>query len=257
MNGRDGWRLATGTLTRIPVTPPSTVDRTVAGVAMTLAPLAVVPLGLLVGLVGYGAEAAGVPALARGLLMVGALAWATRLLHLDGLSDTVDGLTASTDPQRSLEVMRSGTAGPAGVVALVVSLGIQATVFGILSATAAGAVLAGLAVVLSRVSLTLLCAHGVRAARPGGLGAAVAGSVPVVVALVTWAAVSAVFLVVASLLGTTTPGASYAVRLAPLVLVVVVGFWGRLAARRLGGITGDVLGATVECSLTVLLLCLV
>ena len=52
---RDAWRLAVGTLTAVPVRPPALVDRRRAGLAMVLAPLAVVPLGLLVAVIGYGA----------------------------------------------------------------------------------------------------------------------------------------------------------------------------------------------------------
>ncbi|MEZ5159525.1 MAG: hypothetical protein R2709_01430 [Marmoricola sp.] len=39
----DAWRLAVGTLTAVPVRPPMTVDRRRAGLAMLLAPLAVLP----------------------------------------------------------------------------------------------------------------------------------------------------------------------------------------------------------------------
>ena len=38
---RDAWLLAAGTLTAVRVPPPSRVDRSVAGLAMVLAPLAV------------------------------------------------------------------------------------------------------------------------------------------------------------------------------------------------------------------------
>ena len=46
MTVRDACLLATGTLTAVRVPPPSRVDRQVAGLAMVLAPLAVLPLGL-------------------------------------------------------------------------------------------------------------------------------------------------------------------------------------------------------------------
>src|SRR5699024_5792392 len=98
-----------------PVRPPAVLDRATAGVAMTLAPLTALPLAAGVAGLVWLASQGYLPALVAGLLSVGLLAWATRLLHLDGLSDTVDGLTASTDRARSLAVMRSGTAGPAGV----------------------------------------------------------------------------------------------------------------------------------------------
>ena len=47
----DAWRLALGTLTAIPVAPPALVDRRRAGMAMVLAPLAVLPLAVAVTLV--------------------------------------------------------------------------------------------------------------------------------------------------------------------------------------------------------------
>ena len=58
------------------------------------------------------------PTLVTGVLAVAVLALGSRALHLDGLSDTVDGLTASYDRERSLAVMRTGTSGPAGTAAL-------------------------------------------------------------------------------------------------------------------------------------------
>ena len=94
---------------------------------MVLAPLAALPLGLAVGLVVWSGGLLGLPTLAIGLLAVGVLAMGSRAFHVDGLADTADGLTASYDRERSLAVMKSGAAGPAGVAAVVVVLGLQAT----------------------------------------------------------------------------------------------------------------------------------
>ena len=107
---------------------------------MVLAPLAVVPLGVLVALVLWGGRELGLNPLAVGLLGVGALALGSRAFHLDGLADTADALTASYDRERSLEVMKSGAAGPAGVAALVVVLGVQAVALGVLIASGIGLV---------------------------------------------------------------------------------------------------------------------
>ena len=74
--------MAVGTLTVLRVPPPRRVDPQVAGRAMLLAPLAVLPLGAAVtGLLLVTAET-GVPPLARGLLAVALLALGTRALHL-------------------------------------------------------------------------------------------------------------------------------------------------------------------------------
>lgn len=247
---RDGWRLAVGTLTRVPVRPPQVVDSRSAGAAMLLAPLAALPLAAGVALlVWVGGQGLFTP-LAVGLLAIGFLAWATRMLHLDGLSDTVDGLTASLDRDRALQVMRSGTAGPSGVVALIVVIGTQAVSFAALSGHEFGPLLAAACVVASRCALAVACTRGVPAARSEGLGAAVAGSVPPLAAgLLALAGAGIVWC--AALL----PGFDLAGLLAPLLAGLVLAGALVLARRRLGGITGDVLGACVELTLAVLLLC--
>ena len=126
---RDGWRLAIGTLTALPVPPPSAVDARTARIAVLLAPLAAAPLGLAVGAVLWLAGRFDVAPLAAGLLAVGVLALGSRAFHIDGLADTADGLTASYDRERSLSVMKSGAVGPAGAAALIVVLGLQAVGF--------------------------------------------------------------------------------------------------------------------------------
>src|SRR6185312_6942195 len=145
--------------------------------AMLLAPGAVLPLGILVGLLGWLGERAGLNLLAVGVLAVGALAAGSRAIHWDGLSDTADGLTASYDAERSLAVMKSGTSGPAGVVATVVVAGVQAASLATLFQTPRGCVLAGVLVCASRVALAITCLRGVPAARPDGLGLPHAGTV--------------------------------------------------------------------------------
>lgn len=249
MSRLDGWRLSVGTLTRIPVRPPQEIDRGTAAAAMLLAPLTAVPAAVGVALLVWAGREGVVPALAVGLVAVGLLAWVTRLLHLDGLSDTVDGLTASMDRDRSLEVMRSGTAGPAGVVALIVVVGSQAVGFAALTAHNAGPLLAAACVVASRSALPVACARGIPAARPDGLGAMVAGAVRPAAAALCWVLASApVWL--AGLL----PGFEVGALLAPVLALLALACCLRIAVRRLGGITGDVLGAGVEVTLAVLLL---
>src|SRR5690349_20712756 len=111
---RNALRLAIGTLTALPIAPPSVVDARTARIAVLLAPLAVAPLGLAVGAVLWLAGRFDVAPAAAGLLAVGVLVLGTRAFHIDGLADTADGLTASYDRERSLAVMKSGSVGPAG-----------------------------------------------------------------------------------------------------------------------------------------------
>ncbi len=137
-------------------------------------------------MIGWAGERLGLNLLAVAVLAVGALAAGSRAIHWDGLSDTADGLTASYDAERSLAVMKSGTSGPAGVVATVVVAGVQAAALSSLFTTWRGAVLAGVLVCVSRVALTITCLRDVPAARPDGLGRPHTGTVTPFAAVVVW-----------------------------------------------------------------------
>jgi len=244
------WRLAVGTLTVIPVRPPDVVDRTVAGRAMALAPLAALPLALVASGLGWLAGRTGWPPLLAGLVVVAALAVGTRALHLDGLADTVDGLGSGQERDRALEIMRRGDVGPMGVVALLLVLGGQASAMSALTTDVGSAGLLVALIVGSRSALTIGCRAGVPAARPGGLGSAVAGSVTIPVLIISWALTGAVVVLLAG-----PADVAWWIGLLATVLGAAVAYGVvRLAVRRLGGITGDVLGAAVELTLLTMLL---
>jgi adenosylcobinamide-GDP ribazoletransferase len=245
---RDPIRLAVGTLTVLPVGAISRIDSRVAGTAMLLAPLAVLPLALVASAVGGLARLAGVPPLVCGLLVVAALALGTRALHLDGLADTVDGLGSGWDRDRALTVMRRGDVGPMGVTALILMLGVQGVAMGQLAGTGRGLAALAALICCSRASLSLVCRAGVPAARADGLGAGVAGSVPGWAAAATWVVVTAALALLATFRG--QPWWSGVAAAAAVVVVVTILV--RRCVRRFGGVTGDVMGAAVELSLTVL-----
>ncbi len=212
---------------------------------MALAPLVGLVPGAAAAAVAWLATRAGAGALLAAALAIAALALATRGLHLDGLADTADGFSAGYDRDRVLEVMRRGDTGPAGAAALVLVLLVQ--VAALAQALAGfGALAVLVAAVAGRAALPAACARGVPAARPEGLGSLVAGAVPrlglatslaLTLAVVTGALVGAGQDLPAALL----TGAGL-VALAVAVAAIVV----LRAVRRLGGVTGDVLGACVE-----------
>ena len=251
-------RLAFGTLTVLPVRAP-VVDRRTAGRAMVLAPLVgLVLAGLALAAAGaVRATSEGAPLLAA-VVAVAALALLTRGMHLDGLADTVDGLGSGRPAEGALEVMRKGDVGPFGVVALVLALLLQVAAVDRLLDEPDGALLVTVCLVLSRLALPALCSVGVPAARPGGLGATVAGTVTRG-ALALSVGLAAVLVVLAAALVVVTTDATgagpsvghlAAVVVAPSVVTALLGVH---CVRRLGGITGDVLGAGVETTLTVAL----
>jgi adenosylcobinamide-GDP ribazoletransferase len=252
----DSLRLAIGTLTRVPVPAPRTVDRRVAGRAMLLAPLVGLLLAVVIGVpTQVLVNVTPVGGLLGAVLAVAALAWLTRALHLDGLADTADALGSGRPAADALEIARRSDIGPFGVVTVVLVVLVQVAALADLLERGAGAGSLVIAVVTARLALTLACMRGIPAARPDGLGALVAGSVPRAGGLIV--ALAWVALAVASVgrehglaEGIATGGAVLGGLLAAAAVV-------HLARRRLGGITGDVLGATAEITAAVVLVILV
>lgn len=230
-----GLRLALTTFSVAPVRGPEVVDRAAAGWAMRLAPAVGALIGLALAAVLYLLRQADAPVLVSGVILTGLATLLTRGFHLDGLADTVDALGSYRSRQEALRIMKSPEVGPFGVVAIVLVLLIQATTLGELGfAEVVGAFAAG------RLCATIACFKGVRAARPEGLGALVAGTVGPVAVVVNaaWIAVIAGVVPV-------------------LAVIVMAAVLVPHALRRLGGITGDVLGFLIEAGTAVALLALV
>ncbi|MBW3084761.1 Adenosylcobinamide-GDP ribazoletransferase [Austwickia sp. TVS 96-490-7B] len=247
---RDGFALAAGTLTILPTPAPTAVNTRVAGLAMIVGPLVMAPVALVACLIGHLVAAAGAPPLAAGLVTIGMLLIGTRAIHADGLADTVDGLGASWDRERALDVMRRGDVGPMGAVALVVVTMLQAVCMGAILENPHGWVWAAVLVAASRSALATGTRRGVPAARPEGLGEAVAGAVSWLRWGVTWLVTAAVVVASGWAVGQSPVIAGVAVLSAAVAVEVFLAF----VVRRLGGITGDVLGALVETAATVSLL---
>ena len=245
----DAIRLSVGTLTAIPVPPPRRVDRRVAGWAMAIAPLAVLPLALGVLAVSALGALVGAPALVVAAVALIMLVLGTRAMHLDGLADTADGLSAGADRQRALDVMRRSDIGPSGVAAVTLVLLLDVAALTTLLATWAGGALAGVAVLSSRSLLAWACVRGVPSARSDGLGATVAGTVGAPALVASTAAMAACSAAVATLAGLAWWAGPVVLAAALVTGSVVV----RRAVRRIGGVTGDVLGAVVETGLAVAL----
>jgi adenosylcobinamide-GDP ribazoletransferase len=245
----DAARMAAGTLTTVPVPAPRVIDRHVAGRAMLLAPLAAVPLAAAGGLVVWAGHAAGLPAFAVAAVALGVVALGSRGLHLDGLADTADGLGASYDRAKALEIMRRGDSGPTGVATLVFVLLVQVGALGGAIGAGHGVAAVAVAVLAGRCTLSASCARGVPSARPEGLGATVAGSVPRTAALAVGIAAAAVVALAPGLPWWQGP-------LAVLLGYAAAGVLLWRCANRLGGVTGDVLGAAVEVGVAAALLAL-
>ncbi|WP_374969456.1 adenosylcobinamide-GDP ribazoletransferase [Terrabacter sp. BE26] len=253
---RDAWRFALGTLTALRVRPPLRVDRSVVGRAMVLAPATTLPVALAWAGLGLAVHAGLLPAPVAAVLALLVAALTSRALHLDGLADLADGLTAGYDRGRSLEVMRRGDTGPAGAAAIVLVLLLDAACLALLLGDPGGTALAVVALAASRLGCAVCARDGIPPARPEGLGEAVAGTVSRARLVATVSAVAGLA-AVAGVVGARLsgpghhPSAAAAAWAAGEVLVAAGAALAtrRHAVRRLGGVTGDVVGAAVEVAL--------
>jgi len=197
---------------------------------------------------------AGLPASVAAILAIGAMVWLTGAMHEDGLADYTDGCGGTTR-ERRLEIMRDSRIGSYGVLALLLVTGMRIASLAELARinpwAAAGALAA--AASLSRAGMgTAMAVMG--PARPDGLGRA-AGRASLAAAGWGWALAAAVFAPL--VLAGTFP--VFAAIVAILACAGTQFLLGRSAARRLGGQTGDVLGAMQqagECATLLALLVL-
>jgi adenosylcobinamide-GDP ribazoletransferase len=250
----DGLRFAFGTLTVIPVRV-TRWDREAARGGMLCAPLA----GLAVGAVAAGLGlallflGAGAPLAAVATVAVPAVL--TRGLHLDGLADTADGLGSGKPAEDALRIMKQSDIGPFGVITLVLVLLAQVAALAQAydASWARGACAAVVSAAVARLALTLTARTGVPAARPEGLGAAVAGVVPVRGAVVAAAAVTVAAAAAGALLG---PYGVIRTVLAVVLALAAAEALLRHCTRRFGGVTGDVFGGLAETAATTALVVL-
>ncbi len=216
-------------LTRIPVRLSSVTD---ADLRRSCAWFPAV--GLVVALSGVLTRYALAAPVGRGAATVAAVAVMvviTGAFHEDGLADSADGLWGGHTPERRVEIMRDSRIGTYGSAALVLSLLLRVALLAPLPLDAfAGAVVTGH--VLGRAGGVLL-AGLLPPVADQGLGAKVIG----VSGPTTWIAVGLQAVAAAG----WAVGASLWLPLACAVAAVLV--VARLAHRKLGGLTGDLLGA--------------
>lgn len=197
-------------------------------------------LGTAVGALWWGAQALWPPLLAAVVVVAVDLA-VTGMLHLDGLVDAADGLLPHADRERRLAIMEEPTVGAFGVGVAAVVLLLRVACFASLDADPllVAGIWSGSRTVMA------VAARAVPYARPGGgLASAFLGG--------DWRSVGLGGLILAVSLGALTggrqPELAVAVGMAAGAGVVL------LARRRLGGFTGDVLGAAGLVAETVALL---
>jgi adenosylcobinamide-GDP ribazoletransferase len=190
----------------------------------------------------YAGAGALLPPLPAAAVAVVAGVCLTGAFHEDGLGDTADALVGHHDREDTVRILQDPRLGTFGVLAVAASLLLR------VAAVAALAPAAALAALPAAHALSRAAAVATMAALPPaagtGLGASYARALSGRGALAGTAAGLAVAL---ALLGGAAVWAAAVAALAAFLL-------GRLARRRLGGVTGDVLGAVQQLGEVLVLL---
>ena len=251
----DGLRFAFGTLTVLPV-KVTRWDRDAARGGMLCAPLAGLAVGVAAAAAGLLLLALGAGTLLAAVATAAVPAVLTRGLHLDGLADTADGLGSNKPAEDALRIMKQSDIGPFGVLTLLFTLLAQVAALAQAydGSWARGALAAVVSATAARLALTTAARTGVPAARPEGLGAAVAGVVPAGGALAATAAVTLAGAAAGAYLG---PYDALRTALAVVCAAAVAELLLRHCVRRFGGVTGDVFGGVAETAATTALVVLV
>lgn len=196
-------------------------------------------VGLIVGAIGgaalYGAAHLNLHPLACAFVGLAVMALVTGGLHEDGLADVADGFGGGGNKTRILEIMRDSRIGSFGVLALVFVIGIKAGALSGLPGPGIGWATLIAAAVFSRAVLPIIMAT-MQSARTDGLSRG-AGHPTMTGALIALG------------LGLTTLFAILPMKLAFIATLLVIPLAGLIvlwAYRRLGGQTGDVLGAVQQ-----------
>ena len=225
--------LALVLLTRLPV--PRLPEKAFARQADSAWAFPVVGLvvGLLACAIGWVSIAVGLPAMVAAVLVSATLVISTGAMHEDGLADTADGLWGGFTRERRLEIMKDSHIGAYGVLTLIFTQLMRvALIAALLSAGTYGAVLA--ACIVSRAFMPVLMG-ALPNARNGGLSHSVGAPRRATVAVGLALAIVCAALLAGA--GTTLPVILAAVSAAVLAWV---------AKAKIGGQTGDILGATQQ-----------
>jgi adenosylcobinamide-GDP ribazoletransferase len=239
----NGFLLNLRFLTRIPVPVKVEHDDRAFAAGSAFSPI----IGLLIGLIMAGVYLICAPMDKRALAVFIAMAAGIAVtggLHLDGLADTFDGLFSYRDKDRVLAIMKDPRLGTSGAIALFLVLMLKYLLLVSLADAHLVACLVAMPV-LSRMTISWSAGLSpyARADKTGITAGLIrhTGAVEIIIATTLAFVISVLFLKLAAV---------------PLVMIVIAFalIMNLYVKFRIGGITGDIIGAVIELSETVFLL---
>jgi adenosylcobinamide-GDP ribazoletransferase len=221
-------------LTILPLPAGGDGEETHLGKSLSAFPV----VGLLIGLAAAGLDATLIrvfPPLVAAALLVIALIAVSGGLHLDGLADTADGFFSSRPRERILEIMRDSRTGPMGVAALVCVVSLKIAAVASIGAQARWAAIVMMPLA-GRCALVILLALLPYARSEGGLATIFHENRSKFLAV--WA------VAILALVGWLWAGPAGLVMAAVAVAGMLA--FAALTHAKIGGLTGDTLGAACE-----------
>lgn len=235
---------AIGLLSRLPVRVDADNAATRGAKAAWAYPLVGAVLGVLIGLPASFLSTMLPPEILAAFILIG-LVVLTGALHEDGLADTADGLWGAWERERRLEIMKDSQIGSYGVIALVLSLLLRW--LGLVALVESDMMIAGLvaALALSRSTMPIVMA-ALPNARDSGLSKTVGRP-------------SAETAGLGVLVGVGTALLCIGLSALPVILAVGLATFavGAIARAKIGGQTGDILGAVQQVAEIVALVVLI
>lgn len=227
-------------LTRIPLPVKIKFDEKKFGKSMVLSPVAGLIIGIILGFVYYFARMTEKNIFAA-VIVVAAEIIITGGLHLDGLADTFDGIFSNRPKDKILEIMKDSRIGTNGTIALILVILCKTALLISISSMNLFYYLFALPAI-SRMNILWAAGTSEYAAKDG-MGKSVVqstGSREIIIATVITCAISAIFL-------------RWAAFLAVPAAIAFSYLFCAYVKKKIGGITGDILGAVIELTEIVVL----
>ncbi|MGZ4108655.1 MAG: adenosylcobinamide-GDP ribazoletransferase [Actinomycetota bacterium] len=229
-------------LTRLPVDRRGGVEPADVARGVVVFPLAGAAIGGVAAGVAW-TTAQAFPAIVAAIIAVASELVLTGGLHVDGLADTADGYGGATR-ERALEIMRDHSTGSYGTAAMLVDLLLKSALVAGLVNQPRGLWMLVAAGALSRGAAAVLGAAVPYAREDGGIGQVLSERAAPMSAWITGVLAVAIAWAAGGMRGL----------IGAVAVTLAAGLWAWRCRRRLGGITGDTLGATVEGAAAIVLL---
>ncbi len=238
-------------LTRLPIATHSIYEAGDVGRAALAFPLVGALLGLIQVVFLEAFEFGGfrpnssLKAVLAAILLIIVSAFLTGALHFDGLADMADGFGGGRDQESVLRIMRDSVIGTYGAAALIFLIALKVTAFAVLIETGEAWKILIIAPVFGRWATVPLGKFMPYARASGGLGASVTD-------YVGWAELIGASVITAILTFALLDWRGGLV--CWLIVILLTLFNARMCRRKIGGITGDTMGANTEiCEASILL----